>query len=163
MGDSSSMETTRSGFSKGRRTFLWLTGVIGLGWVAAAVYPFYKYISPRPAPDPFGEEGRAAVKDVAPAQVANPGTGANGSYGQRGCVVFRDAGGELRALDAKCTHAGCNVNFGGDKITCHCHGGVYDLSGKNIAGPPPRPLTPLRAFEENGVIYVAPVEPGTEA
>jgi Rieske Fe-S protein len=25
-------------------------------------------------------------------------------------------------------------------IWCACHNGQYNLSGKNIAGPPPRPL-----------------------
>jgi Rieske Fe-S protein len=24
---------------------------------------------------------------------------------------------------------------------CNCHGGAYDLTGRNVAGPPPRPLT----------------------
>ncbi len=147
---------------KGRRRFLWLTGGIGVLWIGAAAYPFYKYISPRPAPDPFGPEGRAAVKKVSPGDVAAPGTGANGSYGQRGCIVFRTAEGELRALDSKCTHAGCNVNFAGSKIVCHCHGGTYDLKGKNVAGPPPRPLTPLNIVEEAGVLYVSPVTPTTE-
>jgi cytochrome b6-f complex iron-sulfur subunit len=146
---------------KGRRRSLYLLGGIGVGWLLAALYPVFKYISPRPALDPFGEEGRAAVKKVTPADVAGLGTGANGSYGQRGCLILRTDSGELRAFDAKCTHAGCNVNFSGDKILCHCHGGVYNLQGKNVAGPPPRPLTPLKVFEENGIIYVAPTEPTT--
>lgn len=147
--------------SPGRRRFLWLTGTIGLGWIAGAMFPIYRYVSPRPAPDPFGEEGRAPVKDISPAQVAAAGSGASGSYGQRGCIVFRTEEGELRALDSKCTHAGCNVSFERDRITCHCHGGIYDLDGRNVSGPPPRPLTRLQAFEEGGVIYVAPVEPET--
>lgn len=146
----------------GRRRFLRVTGAVGVLWIGAAAYPFYRYISPRPARDPFGPDGRAVVKKVSPADVAAAGTGANGSYGERGCIVFRTASGELRALDAKCTHAGCNVNFGGDKITCHCHGGVYDLQGKNVSGPPPRPLTPLRVVEEAGLLYVSPVTPETE-
>ncbi len=143
---------------KGRRRFLWVTGGLGLAWLGLSAYPVYRYIAPRPAPDPFGKEGRAAVNKVAPADVAAPGSGANGSYGQRGCIVFRTTQGELRAFDSKCTHAGCNVNFAGDRISCHCHGGVYDFEGKNVAGPPPRPLTPLSVFEENGVLYVAPAE-----
>ncbi|MFH1746103.1 MAG: Rieske 2Fe-2S domain-containing protein, partial [Planctomycetota bacterium] len=60
----------------------------------------------------------------------------------------------LRAFDSKCTHAGCNVEFQGDKIFCHCHGGTYDLDGKNIAGPPPRPLTELAVVEDEGQLFV---------
>jgi Rieske Fe-S protein len=26
------------------------------------------------------------------------------------------------------------------EIFCNCHNGVYDLNGRNISGPPPRPL-----------------------
>lgn len=151
------------GVNKGRRRFLWVTGGLGLAWLGLSAYPIYRYIAPRPAPDPFGKEGRAAVSKIAPADVAVPGSGKNGSYGQRGCIVFRTSEGELKAFDSKCTHAGCNVNFAGDKISCHCHGGTYDFNGKNVAGPPPRLLTPLSVFEENGVLYVAPSDRKQEA
>jgi Rieske Fe-S protein len=80
--------------------------------------------------------------------------GKNGGYGGRGLIVFRQDNNELRAFDSKCTHAGCNVEFQGDKIFCNCHGGTYDLNGKNIAGPPPKPLTELGIEEEEGVLYV---------
>jgi Rieske Fe-S protein len=30
------------------------------------------------------------------------------------------------------------------QIWCNCHDGEYDLTGRNVAGPPPRPLTPLK-------------------
>jgi Rieske Fe-S protein len=135
-----------------------ITGGMGLLFLGGALYPVLRYVGPRPPVDPFGKEGRAPVKGLTPADVAMPGMGGNATYGPRGCLVFRTADGSLKALDAKCTHAGCNVNFAGDKITCHCHGGVYDLDGKNVSGPPPRPLTPLKAFEENGVLYVAPAD-----
>ena len=37
------------------------------------------------------------------------------------------------------------VGFQKDKsrIFCNCHG-AYDLNGRNISGPPPRPLTPFK-------------------
>jgi len=152
---------TSGGTSPGRRLFLLTGGGLAAAWFGGALYPIFKYISPRPAPDPFGENGRAPVKNVAPQDVAAAGSGANGSYGQRGCLVFRTPDGELRALDSKCTHAGCNVSFSGDKIECHCHGGVYDLAGTNVAGPPPRPLTPLQVFDDDGVIYVSPADDQT--
>jgi Rieske Fe-S protein len=28
------------------------------------------------------------------------------------------------------------------QIWCACHNGHYDLNGKNVEGPPPRPLDP---------------------
>ena len=26
------------------------------------------------------------------------------------------------------------------QVWCACHNGLYDLSGRNVSGPPPRPL-----------------------
>ena len=136
-----------------RRFLLWLGGA-ALAWLGAALYPVLRYLSPQPAPDPFGEDGRALVEKITAADVRQPGMGKNGAYGGRGLLVFRDQSGVLRALDSKCTHAGCNVEFQGDRIFCHCHGGTYDLDGKNIAGPPPRPLTKLTVVEDEGQLFV---------
>ena len=137
-----------------RRRFLWSLAGIAFAWLVAVLYPIYRYLSPQPAPDPFGEDGRAVVDKITPADVLKPGMGKNGAYGGRGLLVFRDSRGQLKAFDSKCTHAGCNVSFQGDKIYCHCHGGTYDLNGKNIAGPPPRPLTKLGVVEEGSALYV---------
>lgn len=128
-----------------------------VAWFAAALVPIYRYLAPREAVDPF-KGGKARVDKITPADVGRPGQGANGAYAGRGLIVLRAADGSLRAFDAKCTHAGCNVGFKGDTLFCQCHSGVYDLEGKNIAGPPPSPLTPLRVFEEDGALYVARVE-----
>ena len=137
-----------------RRRLLITLGGLGTLWVAAAAYPIYKFLSPQAQPDPFDEEGKAKVEGVALAELANPGQGANGSYAGKGLIIFRAADGALKAFDSKCTHAGCNVSYQGDQFFCHCHGGIYDLDGKNIAGPPPRPLTPLPVVERDGVLFV---------
>jgi cytochrome b6-f complex iron-sulfur subunit len=53
---------------------------------------------------------------------------------------------EVRAFNAVCTHVECTVKYRsatGD-IFCNCHEGLYDLNGRNIAGPPPRPLEVYR-------------------
>lgn len=138
-----------------RRKFLLTLGGLGALWCGAAAYPAYKYLAPQPVPDPFGKDGKAQVDKITPAEVARPGMGKNGGYAGRGLVVVRQSDGTLKAFDAKCTHAGCNVAFEGDKFHCPCHGGVYNLDGKNVSGPPPRPLTELRVFEENDLLYVA--------
>jgi Rieske Fe-S protein len=57
---------------------------------------------------------------------------------------------------ATCSHLGCLVNYHKDKqeFVCPCHGGRYDLSGKNIAGPPPAPLTRFPVRKQEGMIMV---------
>ncbi|MFN3479604.1 MAG: ubiquinol-cytochrome c reductase iron-sulfur subunit [Thermodesulfovibrionales bacterium] len=71
-------------------------------------------------------------------------------------VYVKVVGEEVLALSATCSHLGCNVNYdeqsGGFK--CPCHSGVYDASGKNISGPPPKPLTRLEAKIEDGKLFI---------
>lgn len=137
-----------------RRNFLYLLSAAGLGWLAAGLYPVFRYLSPQKAPDPFGKDGLAPVEKITPADVARPNMGKNGGYGGRGLIIFRNPQGVLKAFDSKCTHAGCNVEYEITKIYCHCHGGTYNLNGINIAGPPPRPLTELGVVEKEGALYV---------
>ncbi len=59
-------------------------------------------------------------------------------------------------LSAVCSHLGCLVNYnkGKKEFQCPCHGGRYDLTGRNIAGPPPAPLTKLPYRIEKGMVMV---------
>ena len=61
-------------------------------------------------------------------------------------ILIRVAENDFRAFSAVCTHLECIVTFRQELqlIWCYCHNGVYDLRGKNIAGPPPRPLAAYR-------------------
>ena len=64
---------------------------------------------------------------------------------------------KLNIVNNHCTHLGCPVRWIEEKreILCPCHGGIYDLNGYVIGGPPPRGLYRY-AFEirQNGAIYV---------
>jgi cytochrome b6-f complex iron-sulfur subunit len=64
--------------------------------------------------------------------------------------------GGLAVFSATCSHLGCLVNYHKDKreFLCPCHGGRYDLAGRNIAGPPPAPLTRFPVEIRDGVILV---------
>jgi menaquinol-cytochrome c reductase iron-sulfur subunit len=48
----------------------------------------------------------------------------------------------FEVFDVHCTHLGCAVNWNSEakQFQCPCHGGKYDIDGKRVAGPPPRPL-----------------------
>ncbi|MFQ6604689.1 MAG: ubiquinol-cytochrome c reductase iron-sulfur subunit, partial [Fidelibacterota bacterium] len=62
--------------------------------------------------------------------------------GRKPIIVFREKNGNVSALEATCTHLDCIVQFKDDteQIWCACHNGIYDVKGRNISGPPPRPL-----------------------
>ena len=66
-------------------------------------------------------------------------------FGAEPVILLKVAEGEYRAFSATCTHLDCIVGYQKDRsrIFCNCHGGAYDLNGRNVSGPPPvrSPLT----------------------
>ena len=44
--------------------------------------------------------------------------------------------------DPKCTHLGCPYRWdpGRKHLLCPCHNAVFDVDGRIVSGPPPRPL-----------------------
>jgi Rieske Fe-S protein len=61
---------------------------------------------------------------------------------------------KLLVLSATCSHLGCLVNYNKIKreFICPCHGGRYDLTGENIAGPPPAPLAQFPVRRQDGMV-----------
>ena len=63
------------------------------------------------------------------------------------CLLIRTQDGTLLAYSQSCTHLSCAVvpRLEQGVLHCPCHEGYFDLStGKNIAGPPPRPLPQIQ-------------------
>jgi Rieske Fe-S protein len=73
-----------------------------------------------------------------------------------GVFVKRAQDGSAVVLSSLCTHAGCAVNWeqAQGKFHCRCHEGFFDAEGKNIAGPPPKPLMRLTVIERNGELFI---------
>ncbi len=63
-------------------------------------------------------------------------------FGTKPGILIHTQQDEYVAFSAICTHLQCTVQYRKDfkHIWCACHNGHYDLTGKNISGPPPRPL-----------------------
>jgi menaquinol-cytochrome c reductase iron-sulfur subunit len=63
---------------------------------------------------------------------------------------------QVRAMQSTCTHLGCRTSYDRESkhIVCPCHGGVYDLQGNVIAGPPPAALPALTTKIEDGNVMV---------
>jgi Rieske Fe-S protein len=63
----------------------------------------------------------------------------------RRVVFLVRSGDRIRAIDSTCTHLGCRTRFNAElgHIECPCHGGVYDVAGRVVAGPPPHALDEL--------------------
>ncbi len=134
----------------GRRRFLnWFLGTsVGALFVSIA-YPVVRYLSPPEVPE-------STTRQVEAGMVNDPEYLDKNfkiiRFGQDPVIVLRLSETDVRAFSAVCTHLQCIVTYRKDRqlIWCYCHNGVYDLTGKNIAGPPPRPLTPFKVNVASG-------------
>ena len=62
------------------------------------------------------------------------------------------------AISTRCAHLGCPVRWvpASERFICPCHGGVYDLQGVRVGGPPPRPLDRFYTRVSAGNVEVGP-------
>jgi cytochrome b6-f complex iron-sulfur subunit len=60
------------------------------------------------------------------------------------------------AINTKCTHQGCAVEWHGDKnkFICPCHGAEYSSSGSIVRGPASKPLETYPVKVEAGSILI---------
>lgn len=72
-------------------------------------------------------------------------------------VLTRD-GKDFTVFNPRCTHLGCPYRWDGERkqFLCPCHTAVFDMDGKVISGPPPRPLDRLLTKVERGKLWVLP-------
>ncbi len=121
-----------------RRTLLrWLLGGGFTASVLSFLYPAIKFMNPPSVPEASTNEVSAGkVQDL------KPNSGKIVKFGSRPALLIRVNETEWRAYSAICTHLNCTVQFQDStrQIWCACHNGYYDLNGKVVSGPPPRPL-----------------------
>ncbi len=80
------------------------------------------------------------------------------------CLLIRTGAGELVAYSQKCTHLSCAVvpKIADGVLYCPCHEGYFDLlTGRNIAGPPPRPLPKIEIEVVGDDVYAIGVQTRT--
>jgi Rieske Fe-S protein len=121
-----------------RRTFLdALLAASGTALAAFVAYPIARYLVPPKTPEAATRRVVAAKQDEVPL-----GGFKIFPFGGEPGILIRGKDGGYRALSAVCTHLGCTVQLrpDGQSIWCACHNGLYDLDGRNVSGPPPRPL-----------------------
>ena len=120
------------------------------------IYPVLRFVSPPRIPEASTAQAEAGL-------VNDPELLANGfkiiRFGAEPVIVVRTGEADIRAFSATCTHLECIVGFNKERnrIWCNCHNGQYDLTGRNVAGPPPRPLTPYKV----DIVTRDPHQPGT--
>ena len=127
-----------------RRTLVnWFLGTSFGALIASILYPATRYLTPPRVPE-------ATANEVEAGEANDPELREKGfkiiRFGADPVILIRGGDTKFYAFSATCTHLDCIVGFQKEqnRIWCNCHGGAYDLTGRNIAGPPPRPLTPYK-------------------
>jgi cytochrome b6-f complex iron-sulfur subunit len=127
-----------------RRSFLsWFLGTSTGALCVAVLYPVLRFLSP-----PLIAE--TALNEVEAGATNDPEILGKGfkivRFGGEPVILVKVGDVDFRAFAATCTHLDCIVEFQKPKsrIWCNCHNGEYDLTGRNVGGPPPRPLTPYK-------------------
>ena len=135
----------------GRRRFL-SQAVMGFGMlfgVGALALRFAQFLIPTGKARRYeavliGAESRIPIGDAMPMDL-----------GSHKILVLRTDEG-VTAFSRRCTDLGCLVSWSRDReqFVCPCHQGVFDKTGLNVAGPPPRPLDRFEILKRGGQLYV---------
>lgn len=140
-----------------RRSFLnWFLGSSVTALFVSIIYPVARFLSPPEQPE-------AATNEVQAGPTNDPDLVEKGfkiiRFGNQPVIVVKLSETDIRAFSAVCTHLACIVEFRKTHhdIFCNCHNGEYDLHGRNIAGPPPRPLVPYNVH----ILEKGAGQPGT--
>ena len=142
-----------------RQLLNWFLGTSFGALIASVIYPVLRYMTPP-------KIAEANTNQIEAGEVNDPQLLERGykivRFGAEPVILVKAADNDFRAFSATCTHLDCIVGFQKEqtRIYCNCHGGCYDLQGRNVSGPPPRPLTPYKVNvvakgSEPGLIVVS--------
>lgn len=135
-----------------RRLLGFLLGSSVLASLASVLYPILKFV----LPPKTGELDTDSVVAARADELA-PDAAKIFRFGNRPGLLIRLPDGAYRGFSATCTHLNCTVQFRAREhdIWCACHNGIYDLQGRNLSGPPPRPLEEYDVHVRGEEIVVA--------
>lgn len=135
-----------------RRRFLdYLLGLSVITTLGSILYPIIRFMSP---PQVVEATENSVVAGKINELAVN--SGKIFKFGNKPGILVHTQSGEFKAFSAVCTHLDCIVQYSSDEkqIWCACHNGRYNLNGKNIDGPPPRPLEEYTVNIRNDEIVV---------
>lgn len=146
-------EHTAAPSEQGKRDFLkYILGGGLVAWVGSVVYPLLAYLNP-----PKQAEVEVSSVKVGKLSEIEKDSGRIVRFGNKPVILIRTSDGELRAFSATCTHLDCTVQYRKDLgvIWCACHNGKYDLNGRNVSGPPPRPLDEFKVITQGEEVLIS--------
>jgi Rieske Fe-S protein len=144
--ETSTKKTTRRGFLN------YIMSITGIGFGASIFYPLFSFLKPP-------KQNEVEVSSVLACKLSEIEKESYKiiRFGNKPVILIRTAEDKLVAFSAVCTHLDCTVQYKKEMgtIWCACHNGKYDLTGRNISGPPPRPLDPFVVNLKDEEIYIS--------
>jgi len=145
--------TTQHPPQESKRSFLKFILTGGLTALAASIlYPILAYLKPP-------KQGEVEVTSVKAGKLSEleKDSGKIVKFGTKPVILVRTQNDDLKAFSAICTHLDCTVQYKKEMglIWCACHNGKYDLAGRNVSGPPPRPLEEFRVILQGDEILIS--------
>jgi cytochrome b6-f complex iron-sulfur subunit len=139
-----------------RRTILnYIIGGSLIGWLSSVFYPIFSYLKPPKIPEANVNSVKAGLASEFP-----DNTGKIIKFGRIPVLLVKIDSQNFRAFSATCTHLDCIVQYRQDtkQIWCACHNGTFDLNGRNVSGPPPKPLETYQVNLVNDEIIISKQE-----
>lgn len=128
-----------------------LMGVGGLSVVGVIAFPLLKYINPPKR----SSESSEWVDAGATTEIPDGGAKTLMSAAGVPLVVVKRAADDFIALEKKCPHLGCMVEYSAGEVMCPCHGAKFTLDGTRISGPAPRDLKKYKVeIRPDGHVYI---------
>jgi len=146
-------QTPETPDQQSKRDFLrWILAGSVVSFFGAVLYPILAYLNP-----PKHAEVEVSVVKAGKISEIERDSGTIVKFGTKPVLLIRTVHDEFRAYSATCTHLDCTVQYRKDfgMIWCACHNGKYDLQGRNISGPPPRPLDEFRVVVQGDDILIS--------
>lgn len=144
-------ETLPEGGAFRRRLLNMLLAVSGVAVIGGIVFPIFKYLMPPTNPGSIPGEVEVGQESKYPVN-----SGSIFRFGSKPGILIHKPDGKFVAFSAVCTHLSCTVEYRPERkdIYCACHAGIYNINGKNVAGPPPKPLEEFHVEVRKGVVFV---------
>ncbi len=137
---------------KDRRKFLeFFLGTSIFASIISFLYPAFRYMIP-----PKTEELASDTVLAGRVGELKPNTGKIFRFGNRPGLLVLSSDGNYHAISAVCTHLNCTVQYRPDlrDVWCACHNGMYSVEGRNVSGPPPKPLEEYQVVIKADQIFV---------
>jgi cytochrome b6-f complex iron-sulfur subunit len=133
-----------------RRSFLkLLTSLLGLSALGAFLYPLFRFLLP------VETGARVRAIEVPKSELPIGGT-KDLMIGVTPTILVNTKDKGFLAFSKVCTHLGCLVKYDKERqvFICPCHAGIFDLEGKVVSGPPPKPLSKFSVRVEGNNLVI---------